>query len=183
MRLAATDRIRELIEPVIEDLGFELVRVAMMGKEKAILQIMAERPDGTMTVSGCETISREISTLLDIEDPIKGEYDLEVSSPGIDRPLTRPKDFARWAGFEAKLELRNGVDGRRRFKGTLLGIDDADDQRIEIRLRLDGDGGPQEDVRLPFDDVEKAKLVLTDALIALGRPQPGDQAETDQNAE
>ena len=155
--LQQTDRIEKMIAPTIADMGYELVRVAISGNEHRILQIMAEKPDGTMTVKGCEEISRAISALLDVEDPIVDAYDLEVSSPGIDRPLTRLKDFERWSGFEAKVELDEAVDGQRRFRGKLLGLKDEN----VMLINMDGDK-----ISLPFAKVRKAKLVLTDALIA-----------------
>lgn len=150
-----TAQIRQLIEPTVEALGFELVRVTFSGGGTPVLQVMAERPDGTMSVDDCAAVSREISAVLDVEDPIAGEYTLEVSSPGIDRPLTRAKDFARWAGFEAKVELDPDTEGQRRFKGRLRGLDDSD---------VVMDVG-EETVRLPLDRVAKAKLILTDDLI------------------
>lgn len=150
------ERIRELIEPTVEALGFELVRVTYGGGRTPVLQIMAERPDGTMGIEDCEALSREVSALLDVEDPIPGEYNLEVSSPGIDRPLTRAKDFQRWQGFEAKLELDATLDGRRRFSGRLGGLDGEE-------VLVDTQEGP---ARLPLARVVKAKLVLTDELIA-----------------
>ncbi|WP_417316599.1 ribosome maturation factor RimP [Emcibacter sp.] len=156
-----TDRITRLVEPVATALGYELVRVTMMGGPygKSVLQIMAERPDGTMRVEDCEKLSRELSVILDVEDPISGEYTLEVSSPGLDRPLTRKKDFATWAGYLAKFELSEAVDGRRRFKGMLLGMDDD-----TIRVDIDG-----ETLEFDFGNVHKAKLVLTDELLEKDR--------------
>lgn len=152
-----TTKIAELIAPTIEDLGYELVRVTFTGGDYPVLQIMAEQEDGTMTVEGCEKISRAVSALMDVEDPISDAYDLEVSSPGIDRPLTRLKDFGRWAGFEAKVELQEAVNGQRRYRGKLLGVEG------ETILVLDSAGEKWE---LPFADLRKAKLVLTDELIA-----------------
>lgn len=152
-----TDRIEKMIAPTITDMGYELVRVAFLGGEHSILQIMAEKPDGTMTVEGCEEISRAVSALLDVEDPISEAYDLQVSSPGIDRPLTRAQDFERWAGFEAKVELDEAVDGQRRYRGKLLGMENT-----QIKLvNMEG-----EEILLPLEKVRKAKLVLTDQLIA-----------------
>ncbi len=150
----------KMLEPTAESLGYELVRVTLLGSERKILQVMAERGDGEpMTVSDCEALSRALSAVLDVEDPIPGRYDLEVSSPGIDRPLTRPKDFARFAGHEARIELDRVIDGHRRVKGVLLGIDDD----RTISLKLAGDGTT---FAMPFGAVTKAKLLLTDALIA-----------------
>ena len=148
-------QIGEMIHPALEAMGFELVRVRFTTGNRPTLQIMAERPDGTMTVEDCAEVSRTVSALLDVEDPIRGEYDLEVSSPGIDRPLTRLKDFERWAGFDAKVELFTPIEGQRRFRGILRGTD-------EKSVMLETDQG---DVTLSFDEIEKAKLVLTDALI------------------
>ena len=141
-------------------MGYNLVRVRFHGGRRATLQIMAEKADeSAMDVDDCAAISRVVSALLDVEDPISGSYDLEVSSPGIDRPLVRPKDFERYAGFEAKVEMATPIDGRRRFRGQLLGMEGKC-----VRLKLKGSAA--EDVAiLPFDDIADAKLVLTDALI------------------
>ncbi len=152
------ERLVELIAPTLEQMGYDLVRVQMSGKQRPTLQIMAERKDGVnMTVDDCADISRAVSAVLDVEDPIQGAYNLEVSSPGIDRPLTRPQDFARWAGFEARVEMAVPVEGRKRFKGRLIGIDDAGVVRLQAE---DGE------FALPFADMQKAKLVLTDELVA-----------------
>ncbi|MAL79083.1 MAG: ribosome maturation factor RimP [Sneathiella sp.] len=153
----AIEKIEQLIMPPLHDMGYELVRVRLTGSEKKVLQIMAEKADGTMTIDGCAEVSEIVSALLDVEDPISGAYDLEVSSPGIDRPLTREKDFERWAGFEAKVELEQAVDGQRRYRGKLLGLKDG-------IVRMQADDGSH--VELPFSDVRKAKLILTDELIA-----------------
>ena len=148
-------RIEDIVAPTIAGMGYELVRVAM--SKGGTLQIMAEPADGRpMDVEGCALLSRALSAVLDVEDPIPGRYTLEVSSPGIDRPLTRPKDYSRWAGHVARLETAEPIEGRRRFKGTLLGL--ADDV---VRLRLD-DGA---EAAVPLSAVSKAKLELTDALI------------------
>ena len=149
-------RIAGLITPTIEGLGFELVRIRLMGGKKATLQIMAERPEGGIEVEDCALISRSVSAVLDVEDPISGEYVLEVSSPGIDRPLTRMKDFERYEGYEARLETTELIDGQRRFKGPLRGVQD-DEVLIEIAEGVVG---------LRFDWLSDAKLVLTDELIA-----------------
>lgn len=152
-------RIDDMIAPTVEDLGFEIVRVQITGSKHPRLQVMAERVDGTgIDVEDCAKISRSISAILDVEDPIASEYALEVSSPGIDRPLTRVKDFETWAGFDAKVELSFGIDGRKRFSGRLLGVDDNDNILME-----DAEG---ENHVLPFDDVQRAKLLLTDELMA-----------------
>ncbi|HSV29542.1 MAG TPA: ribosome maturation factor RimP, partial [Candidatus Omnitrophota bacterium] len=124
-------RLEALIAPSLEAMGYELVRAMFQGRQRPTLQVMAERKDGKgMTVDDCADISRSLSALLDVEDPIEGAYNLEVSSPGIDRPLTRPKDFETWAGFEAKIEAFHGVDGRKRFRGRLGGLD-QDRARIQ----------------------------------------------------
>ena len=151
-------RVETIIAPTLQDMGFDLVRVRISGAQRRTLQIMAERLDGgTMTVEDCAAISRAVSTLLDVEDPIKGSYTLEVSSPGLDRPLTRPKDYTRFAGLEVKIELREPMDGQRRFRGRIAGL--ADDQ-----VQLD-----TEDTRIaiPYADIERAKLILNDELLAL----------------
>ena len=151
-------RVETIIAPTLQDMGFDLVRVRISGAQRRTLQIMAERlDDGTMTVEDCAAISRAVSTLLDVEDPIKGSYTLEVSSPGLDRPLTRPKDYKRFAGLEVKIELREPMDGQRRFRGRIAGL--ADDQ-----VQLD-----TEDTRvaIPYADIERAKLILNDELLAL----------------
>ncbi len=151
------ERIARLIEPSLQDMGYNLVRVQLTGGRRAVLQVMAERSDdGAMDVDDCAALSRTISALLDVEDPIAGAYTLEVSSPGIDRPLVKPDDFDRFAGLEAKLELAAPLDGRKRFRGRLIGM--AGD-RVAINL---GDRGT---VELPFADIAQAKLVLTDELI------------------
>jgi ribosome maturation factor RimP len=138
-------RIAQIVEPVVTDLGYELVRVKVSAVNGMTVQIMAERPDGTMTVEGCEAISRNVSPVLDVADPISREYHLEVSSPGIDRPLTRPKDFELWAGHEAKVELDVARDGRKRFRGILLGVRD---ECAGIRLPDAAADGPSSGCRL-----------------------------------
>ena len=150
------DDITPIIEPSLEAMGYRLVRVAFLGAKRATLQIMAERIDDTpMTVDDCTEISRSVSALLDVADPIAGAYMLEVSSPGIDRPLTRAEDYDRFAGFEAKVELDRPLDGRKRFRGRILGR--ADDQ-----VRIAAESG---EVNLPLADIAKAKLVITDDLL------------------
>ncbi|MBL8673426.1 MAG: ribosome maturation factor RimP, partial [Rhodospirillales bacterium] len=145
-------RVTEIVGPAIEGLGYEIVRVLMSPGRDGRLQIMAERRDGAgMTVEDCERVSRTVSALLDVEDPIAEAYTLEVSSPGIDRPLVRPKDWERWAGHLARVELSDPVDGRKRFKGVVLGLDgDA------ARLRMEDSS----EARLPLALVARAKLVL-----------------------
>jgi ribosome maturation factor RimP len=157
-------KIEGLLAPTLEALGYSIVRVQLTSGQRATLQIMAERRDGTaMSVDDCAEISRAASAVLDVEDPIPSAYQLEVSSPGIDRPLTRREDFTRFAGFEAKLETDRLLDGRRRFKGRLLGVDETG----TIRVR---DG--EIEYAVPFDAVAKAKLVLTDDLIANSPDRP-----------
>jgi len=155
-------RIAHIVEPVAAGLGYRLVRVKLSAMNGMTLQIMAERPDGTMTVEDCETLSRDLSPVLDVEDPIDREYHLEVSSPGIDRPLVRRSDFERWSGHQAKIELSRPLDGRKRFKGTLAGLD-GDFVRLEIEpgSKL----AEPETVTLRLADIDEARLVLTDALI------------------
>jgi ribosome maturation factor RimP len=150
-------RLEELVTPTLDGMGYEMVRVMMQGKERPTLQIMADRKDGLpMTVEDCAALSRALSALLDVEDPIGGAYVLEVSSPGIDRPLTRTKDFANWAGFETRIETEMPVDGQKRFKGKLLGLDELG------RVGLATETG---EVQIPLTLIRQAKLVLTDELI------------------
>ena len=154
-------QVADLIEPAIEALGFRLVRVRLTGDAGQTLQIMAERPDGTMDIEGCELISRTISPILDVDDPIAGKYALEVSSPGMDRPLVRTTDFEQWAGFEAKIEMTEMIAGRKRFRGRIEGF--LDD---EVRLWIsDQEGGDPLLIGLPFDKVSSAKLVMNDELL------------------
>ncbi|WP_339830924.1 ribosome maturation factor RimP [uncultured Parvibaculum sp.] len=154
-------RIFELLRGPAEGIGFEIVRVRFGLQDGHTLQIMAERPDGTMCVADCEELSRTISALLDVEDPIPGEYNLEISSPGIDRPLTRPKDFERWAGFEAKIELTEPIDGRKRFRGLLQGVEDGE---VLVECEIEGFSEPQV-LGLPFRQLSEAKLIMSDDLI------------------
>jgi ribosome maturation factor RimP len=163
-------RIAHIVEPVVTNLGYELVRVRISGLNGMTVQIMAERPDGTMTVADCELISRNISPAMDVADPINREYHLEVSSPGIDRPLTRAKDFEIWSGHEAKIEMEQAVNGRKRFRGILTGVKDG---AAGMRLLDPPDAG---DVWLLLDDIGEAKLALTDALIKAA-PRPAAPAE------
>tara|TARA_B110000902_G_scaffold38166_1_gene40450 strand:- start:10067 stop:10669 length:603 start_codon:yes stop_codon:yes gene_type:complete len=154
---AAIDRrMAEIITPVIEDLGYELVRVRLMSGKNTILQIMADKPEGGIEVDDCAKISTAVGATLDVEDPIVDEYALEVSSPGIDRPLTRLKDFENFEGYEAKIETTELIDGRRRFKGQLAGIDGSD-----VLINVE-----EGTIGLQFDWLSDAKLVLTDELIA-----------------
>jgi ribosome maturation factor RimP len=151
--------IAALVEPTLNDMGFRIVRVTISGRNGTTVQIMAERPDGTMTVEDCADVSRQLSPLLDAHDPIAGQYALEISSPGIDRPLARASDFVAWAGHEAKVETRELVDGRRRFRGVLKGLDG---DRVLVEVPPD-QGGP--DVALPIGLIAEARLLLTDELI------------------
>jgi ribosome maturation factor RimP len=147
--------IADLAEPVLEELGFRLVRVKVSGRDGGTVQIMAERPSGEMTVEDCAIISRRLSPVLDAYDPMPGQYRLEVSSPGIDRPLVRQSDFALWAGHEAKIELKELVDGRKRFRGVIEGVEDDE---VRLRMELDGKAEPVT-IGLPFSLIGEAKLV------------------------
>ncbi|ADE83977.1 ribosome maturation factor RimP [Rhodobacter capsulatus] len=153
-------RLADIIGPTIEGLGFELVRIRMQGGRHPLLQIMADRPEGGIDVDDCGAISTAVSAVLDVEDPIEEKYTLEVSSPGIDRPLTRLKDFDVWEGYEARIETEEQIDGRKRFKGILRGTED-DEVLIEIENQ-----GEQVTIGLKFDWLSDAKLILTDELIA-----------------
>lgn len=157
-------RVAAIVEPVLIGSGYQLVRVKVSGLDGCTVQIMAERPDGTMTVEDCETVSRALSPVLDVADPIDRAYRLEVSSPGMDRPLVRRSDFERFAGHELKVEMAVAISGRKRFRGLLLGVEG---EAARIR-RSDAAPGEDEDneVVLPIEDMSEAKLVLTDALIA-----------------
>jgi len=155
-------RVAALAEPVLASLGCRLVRVRISGSAGCTVQIMAERPDGTMSVEGCEAISRALSPVLDVADPIEGAYQLEISSPGIDRPLVRRSDFDRYAGSVAQIEMLAPIDGRRRFRGELIGAK-GDCARIR---RSDAAANGNSEVLLRIDDMMEAKLVLTDALIS-----------------
>jgi ribosome maturation factor RimP len=155
-------RIAHIVEPVIAGLGYRLVRIRLSAMNGATLQIMAERPDGTITVGDCEIISRDLSPVLDVEDPMDVAYHLEVSSPGIDRPLVRRSDFEKWSGQEAKFELVRPLDGRKRFKGVLAGLD-GDAVRVDLGAKSKLEGTTI--VSLPLADIGEARLVMTDALI------------------
>ncbi len=152
-------RLSEIVSPVLEDMGFELVRLRLMGGKSPTLQIMADKPDGGIEVDDCAKISTAVSATLDVEDPIEDAYALEVSSPGIDRPLTRLKDFEVWKGNEAKIETHEPIDSRKRFKGELQGVENG-----EILIEIDVNGVPTV-IGLQFDWLSDAKLVLTDDLI------------------
>jgi ribosome maturation factor RimP len=157
-------KLTAIVAPRLETMGFELVRVAVLGRERPTVQVMADRADGSLiSVEDCEQISHYLSTVIDVEDPIPGAWNLEVSSAGIDRPLTRAKDWNRFAGHLARVETMFPVDGRKRFSGIVLGADDK-----YGKLRLD-DGT---EAAVPLHDVRRAKLVLTDALIAFTAPSP-----------
>lgn len=150
------EKVIKLLEPAAADVGYALVRVRLSGLKRKRLQIMAERlSDGTMNIDDCSKLSRAISPVLDAEDPIKGFYDLEVSSPGIDRPLVRLEDFARFVGHEAKIELSAGVDGRRRYRGDITGVNGD-----QVTMNVDN-----ADVTFPFAWISEARLMLTDRLI------------------
>jgi ribosome maturation factor RimP len=146
---------------VLEDLGYRLVRARVVGQGRCTVQIMAERPDGTLNIDDCERISRALSPVLDVDDPMPGEYLLEVSSPGVDRPLVRPEDFERWAGHEARIEMTELLGGRRRFRGVLEGFEDG-----EVRLLFEAEPGTEPVViGLQFDHIAEARLVMSDRLI------------------
>lgn len=166
-------QIADLVDPVIADLGFRLVRVRIMGREDQTVQIMAERADGTISIDDCEAISRQLSPLLDAADVMPRAYNLEISSPGIDRPLVRPSDFEDWAGHQAKIELNELLDGRRRFSGTLEGFEDG-----EVRLEVDLDQIGVQVIGLPVDLIGEARLVLTDELVrdSLRRSKKAEKA-------
>jgi ribosome maturation factor RimP len=159
-KTAIDRRLADIITPVIEGLGFELVRIRLMGGKTRILQIMADRPDGGIGVDECGDISTAVSAVLDVEDPVEDNYILEVSSPGIDRPLTRLKDFEMWKGWEARIETTELIDGRRRFKGDLAGVE-GDEVLITIE-----EAGEEVTIGLKFDWLSDAKLILTDELIS-----------------
>lgn len=159
-KTAIDRRLAEIVSPVIEGLGFELVRLRLQGGRHPLLQIMADRPEGGIVVDDCAAISTAVSAALDVEDPIEEQYTLEVSSPGIDRPLTRLKDFDLWEGYEARLETSEQIDGRKRFKGILRGTE-GDEVLVEIE-----NGGEMVTIGLQFEWLSDAKLVLTEELIA-----------------
>jgi ribosome maturation factor RimP len=159
---AAMDRrLAEIVTPLIEGMGYELVRIRLMSGKEPTLQIMADKPDGGIEVDDCAEISTAVSAVLDVEDPILDAYTLEVSSPGIDRPLTRLKDFEMFEGYDAKLETDEAIDGRRRFRGVLAGVEGNE---VLINVPAPGEGGEMT-IGLDFDWLSEAKLVLTDDLI------------------
>lgn len=160
-KTAIDRRLAEIVTPAIEGLGYELVRVRLMGGLTKTLQVMADRPEGGIDVADCAKISTAISAALDVEDPIEDNYHLEVSSPGIDRPLTRLKDFGVWEGYEARVETSEQIDGRKRFKGILAGTEGD-----EVLINLDEGKAGIQTIGLKFDWLSDAKLILTDELIA-----------------
>lgn len=174
-KTAIDRRLFDLLNPMIESMGYEIVRIRLMSGKTPLLQIMAQKPDATIEVDDCAKISTAVSAIMDVEDPVVEAYTLEVSSPGIDRPLTRLKDFDHWVGYDAKIELSELVDGRKRFRGDIVGTD-GDEVLIEIEEGTIG---------LKFDWLADAKLVLTDDLIRdvlKGRKDAGqiDEAQFDE---
>jgi ribosome maturation factor RimP len=163
-------RIARIVEPVANDLGYSLVRVKITQENGMTLQIMAEDGHGRFTIADCEALSKEVSPVLDVEDPIDREYHLEVSSPGIDRPLVRARDFAAYVGHEAKLELSDMLDGRKRFRGLIKAVDD---EAVTVTLP-DAPRDTDPDHRLPLRLLADAKLVMTDALMNMAQ---ADQQE------
>ncbi len=176
-KTAEDQNLLELLDPVAEAAGYEIVRLRLMGGEHARrLQIMAERPsDGDMNVEDCARLSRAISEIMDAADPITGEYTLEVSSPGVDRPLTRLKDFASFEGHEARIELDRVAEGRKRFKGVLAGVDEG-----QVALDLEGE---EETALVPFEWIVEAKLVLTDQLMKRGADVRAARIQSEQQSQ
>ncbi|HRD46411.1 MAG TPA: ribosome maturation factor RimP [Caulobacter sp.] len=173
-RTAEDARLLELLDPVAEAAGYEIVRLRLMaGKDSRRLQIMAETPDGEMTVEGCAILSRAISEVMDAADPITGEYTLEVSSPGIDRPLTRLKDFETWEGFEARIELDRLAENRKRFRGELAGVEDG-----QVGINVEGEADTT--LYIPFDWILEAKLVLNDRLMKHGADERAARLQTEE---
>jgi ribosome maturation factor RimP len=173
-KTALDKRLADIVTPVIEDMGFELVRLRMQGGRTATLQVMADRAEGGIEVDDCARISTDLSAVLDVEDPIVEEYVLEVSSPGIDRPLTRLKDFDIWEGYEARLETIDLIDGQRRFKGSLQGTE-GDEVLIEVER-----GAEMVTIGLRFEWLSDAKLILTDELIRDVLRARKDQGQIDE---
>lgn len=172
--------IAALVEPVLEELGFQLVRIKVSGRDGSTVQIMIEREDGTCSIEDCTLVSRRLSPVMDAHDPMPGRYHLEVSSPGIDRPLVRPKDFNNWAGYEAKVELNELIEGRRRFRGRLDGYSDGE---VRLEVDLENYDGPRT-LGLPVDLIAGAKLVLSDDLIKASLAKgTGDERTNDASAE
>jgi len=177
-------RIAALAEPVIEELGCRLVRVKISGQSGSTLQIMVDRPDRAILVDDCALISRRLSPLLDADDPMPGAFHLEVSSPGIDRPLVRPSDFADWSGFEAKIEMTELIDSRRRFRGIIEGFEDGE-VRLQVELK---DFDEPQTIGLPIDLIADARLVMTDDLLKAAKEAQEAELgaaieETEQNSE
>jgi ribosome maturation factor RimP len=173
-KTAEDARLLELLDPVAEAAGYEIVRLRLMGgSETRRLQIMAERPDGEMDIDDCAKLSRAISEVMDAADPISSEYTLEVSSPGVDRPLTRKKDFETYEGYEAKIELDRMAEGRKRFRGVLAGLD-GDNVAIDLE-------GEEETTLIPFAWVAEAKLVLTDELMKRGAESRAQRLQHQDN--
>jgi ribosome maturation factor RimP len=178
--------VARIVEPVLGDLGYRLVRVKVSAVNGCTVQIMAEKPDGSMSVDDCEAVSRGISPALDLDDPVGKAYFLEISSPGIDRPLVRRGDFERWAGYEAKVDMKIVTEGRKRFRGILRGVEGS----AAVIERLDARPDEETRVLLPLIDLSDARLVLTDELIreslrrgkALMKAEPND-LETSAAAE
>ncbi len=171
-RTAEDATLLELLDPVAEAAGYEIVRLRLMaGKESRRLQIMAETPDGDMTVEGCALLSRAVSEVMDAADPITGEYTLEVSSPGIDRPLTRLKDFETWEGFEARLELDRLAENRKRFRGELAGVEDG-----QVGINVEA----ETTLYIPFEWIVEAKLVFNDKLMKHGAAERAARIETEE---
>ena len=165
----------ELLDPVAEAAGFEIVRLRLMGGAVRRLQVMAEHPDGAMVVEDCAVLSRALSQVLDAADVVTGEYLLEVSSPGIDRPLTRPKDFEAWEGYEARVEIDRLADGKKRFKGELAGLDGDN-----VALNIEGEA---ETALIPFAWITEAKLVMTDALMKRGAEERAERLKQTESSE
>jgi ribosome maturation factor RimP len=171
-------RLAAMVEPSLVAAGYRLVRVRVTGEAGCTVQIMAERPDGTMSVEDCQAVSRLLSPVLDVEDPIERAYRLEISSPGIDRPLARRSDFRRWVTHQAKIELRLSRAGRKRFKGVLLGLE-GDEARLR---RLDAGDGEDVEVLLPLAEIAEARLVLTEELVrqSLRRGKKGARRDDEE---
>lgn len=158
-------QIARIAEPVLQGLGFRLVRVKLSGQAGLTVQIMAERPDGSMSVDDCETVTMALSPVLDVEDPVKSAYRLEISSPGIDRPLVRVSDFRRACGREARIERRSTVEGRKRYRGQIVSVEGEGRNALLTLERSDAKPGESLEVALPLCEIDEAKLVLTEALI------------------
>ena len=171
-------RVATIAEPVIEQLGYRLVRVKVSAADGCTVQIMAERPDGTMAVEDCETVSRALSPVFDVADPIDKAYRLEVSSPGIDRPLVRKSDFDRYAGHLVKIETEIPIDGRKRFRGLLVGTEGEAARIRQDDKKDDAEAGEAAEILLPIEEMSEAKLVLTDELVteALRRGKAAERA-------